>query len=139
MHSLRQDVQAATCCRRGKSVVKVLVCGGRTWNDRGSVSRVLSLLRPTEVIHGAASGADQLARDWALHNQVLIRQFPADWAKHGKAAGPMRNQRMLDESKPDVVVAFPGGRGTADMVRRAKAAGVRVMEPCSSGTPKENL
>jgi len=52
----------------------------------------------------------------------------AKWSKHGRAAGPIRNQEMIDECKPDLVVAFPGGRGTADMVRRAKAAGIRVIE-----------
>jgi hypothetical protein len=50
----------------------------------------------------------------------------ADWNTHGRAAGPIRNQRMLDEVKPELVVAFPGGRGTADMVRRAREAGVNV-------------
>lgn len=52
----------------------------------------------------------------------------ADWSKYGKAAGPMRNQKMLDEYKPDLVVALPGGRGTADMVSRARVAGVEVIE-----------
>jgi hypothetical protein len=54
--------------------------------------------------------------------------YPADWAKHGRAASPIRNQQMLDEGRPNLVVAFPGGRGTADMVRRARSAGVEVIE-----------
>ena len=52
----------------------------------------------------------------------------ADWAKHGRKAGPIRNQRMIDEGRPDLVVAFPGGTGTADMVERARVAGIRVIE-----------
>ena len=59
-----------------------------------------------------------------------MRIFPADWIRHGRAAGPIRNEQMLREGCPDLVVAFhddPGlGRGTADMVRRALAAGVPV-------------
>lgn len=79
-----------------------------------------------EIISGCAKGADSVGVDWAAANWLPCRQFPADWETHGKAAGPIRNQQMLDEGKPDLVVAFPGGRGTADMVRRAKKAGVEV-------------
>lgn len=57
---------------------------------------------------------------------VPVRVFKADWDKHGKAAGPIRNQQMLDEGKPDLVLAFAGGKGTDDMCRRARAAGVEV-------------
>lgn len=71
---------------------------------------------------------DRLAHDWALAVKVKGATYCANWTRDGKAAGPIRNQRMIDEGKPDLVVAFPGGRGTADMVRRAKAAGVKVME-----------
>jgi hypothetical protein len=67
-----------------------------------------------------------MAGEWADVFGVPFRIFPANWKKHGRAAGPMRNQQMLDEGKPDLVIAFPGGSGTADMVRRAKAAGVPV-------------
>jgi hypothetical protein len=80
----------------------------------------------TTVVHGGAKGADALAGRWADAREVNTEVFYADWAR-GKRAGPERNQRMLD-SKPDLVVAFPGGRGTADMVRRAKAAGIEVIE-----------
>lgn len=81
------------------------------------------------IIEGGATGADTLAREWwkARHVGELIT-VRADWKKHGKAAGPIRNQHMVDHYKPELVVAFPGGRGTADMVRRAKAADVKVME-----------
>lgn len=82
----------------------------------------------TSMIAGGARGADTMARHLAHAWNVRFRAFAADWKTHGRAAGPIRNQRMLDEGKPDLVVAFPGGRGTADMVRRARAAGVPVME-----------
>lgn len=110
---------------------RVLVCGGRGYEDRVSLFKVLDAAHyanPIEcLIHGAARGADSLAADWALDRDVLCKAYPADWDRDGRAAGPIRNQRMLDEGKPHMVVAFPGGRGTADMIRRAEKAGVPVV------------
>jgi 2-keto-3-deoxy-L-rhamnonate aldolase RhmA len=79
------------------------------------------------LIQGGAHGADALAREWAVDRQIqeIVTEY-ADWERHGKAAGPLRNQRMLDVWHPDVVVAFPGGRGTASMVRLAQRANVPV-------------
>jgi hypothetical protein len=111
--------------------VTVLVCGGRDFrpND-GSYATLASFLTPGSVlIHGAARGADRFAAEFAKGlGFVAIRAFPANWLKHGKAAGPMRNMRMLAEGRPDVVIAFPGGRGTAHMVRIAREAGIEVVE-----------
>jgi len=113
--------------------MRVLVCGGRDFSDRTLLKATLDHLAPSVVISGGARGADALAAEWAEATGwnvggVHLEEFPADWTAHGKAAGPIRNQQMLDEGKPDLVVAFPGGRGTADMVRRARAAGVEVRE-----------
>lgn len=112
--------------------LRVLVCGGRDFADRRAVFGALEALNTERgigcIIHGAARGADSLAGDWATANGVLAECHPADWEAHGKAAGPIRNASMLESSKPDLVVAFPGGRGTADMVARARAAGVEVIE-----------
>lgn len=74
------------------------------------------------IITGGAPGADCWAFEWAVVNWADSREFPADWKKHGRAAGPIRNSQMLVEGKPDLVVAFPGGVGTADMVKKAKRA-----------------
>lgn len=84
---------------------------------------------PCVVIHGAASGVDEQAMIYAqaMENCKHL-PFEADWHTHGRAAGPIRNKRMLDEGKPDVVMAFPGGRGTANMVKLARAHGVKVIE-----------
>ena len=81
-----------------------------------------------EIISGAAKGADSVAIDWAVVNWCKCHIFPADWDKHGKAAGYIRNRQMLEEGKPDLVMAFPGGKGTAMMVDIAKKAGVPVKE-----------
>lgn len=112
--------------------MRVLVCGGRDYRDKTSLYRELDNLdchRSIDaVIHGGASGADTLAGIWAKEWGCQVSIYPADWQKHGRAAGPIRNQQMLDEGKPDLVVAFPGGNGTADMVHRARVAGVRVIQ-----------
>ena len=113
--------------------MKLLVCGGRDFNDPAAVERVLTLIHEKHgidtLIHGAATGADNLASEWATRNNIYQDAFRANWGAHGKAAGPIRNKDMLNHGKPDAVVAFPGGRGTSDMVRRAKKAGVKVWEP----------
>lgn len=80
------------------------------------------------IIQGGARGADRAADEWAIINWVPLETYLPDWDKYRKAAGPIRNKQMLDEGKPDVVIAFPGGRGTANMVSLAKKAGVEVVE-----------
>lgn len=110
--------------------MRVLVCGGRNYDNREHVFQTLESLSPpvTRLIVGDARGADELAYIWACRRDRKPERYRAEWDMHGLRAGPIRNQRMIDEGKPDLVVAFPGGRGTADMVRRAKAAGVPVRE-----------
>lgn len=111
--------------------MKALVCGGRDYSDKLALWHTLDCAGPphiSAIISGMARGADSLAAEWAINAKLKLYAFPADWNKHGKAAGAIRNQQMLDEGKPDVVIAFPGGRGTADMVSRAKAQGFKVIE-----------
>jgi YspA, cpYpsA-related SLOG family len=108
--------------------MRVLVCGGRDYNNQLKVTSVLNQIGVTFLIQGNASGADELAQRWAEANHVKVLSFSPDWGTFGKAAGPIRNKQMLEEGKPDLVVAFPGGRGTADMVRQAKKANVEVIE-----------
>lgn len=107
--------------------MRVLVTGGRSYNDWEAVCEHLTSLRPTVVIQGGANGADCMARRWAQANNVPIITYEANWGL-GPTAGPIRNNFMLVDSMADLVLAFPGGRGTADMVRRAKAAKVTVKE-----------
>lgn len=87
-----------------------------------------NFLPEVKIIAGGAEGVDAVAIDWAVVNWCPFVEFRADWDKHGKAAGPIRNQRMLAEGKPDLVVAFPGGKGTAHMKRLARDAKIKVME-----------
>jgi hypothetical protein len=111
----------------------MLVCGGRDYDNASFLFAALDAINTLDggvdcVIHGGARGADRLAGDWADYHHIPQRAFTAQWVKYGRAAGPRRNQEMLDQGKPDVVIVFPGGRGTVDMVRRARVAGVRVIE-----------
>lgn len=115
------------------SGLRVIVCGGRNYDDYAKVREALGFLhafRPIRhVYHGGASGADQFAGWWARENGVHVTAIPAEWDKHGRAAGPRRNAEILMIANPDVVVAFPGGRGTADMVTRAIEHGADVWRP----------
>jgi len=119
--------------------MRVLVCGGRDYNDGPAVSAAMAPIayRVEVLIEGGAVGADRQGKMWAMRRDIPVETFAADWKRYGNRAGPIRNQRMLDEGKPDLVVAFPGGRGTADMVRRAKAAGVEVREVFPVSLPKD--
>lgn len=107
-------------------MVKVLICGGRDFSDDSKVLRVLKRVKPSLVITGGCRGADRLADRIAERLGIPRAVYPANWNGEGKKAGILRNQRMLDEAWPDLVIAFPGGRGTEDMVTRAEQAGFRV-------------
>ena len=117
--------------------MKVLVCGSRKWLDQGAIMRELVKLPDgTIVVHGACRGADNIAAYVA--KELLgfeVRAYPAPWERFGKRAGILRNQMMLkkqhlDDEPIDKVLAFHKelaiGGGTADMVRRAEAAGIPV-------------
>lgn len=121
--------------------MRVIVCGGRDYWDARTVYRTLDNLGVTEVAQGGASGADALAFWWARKREVECQTFKAEWKVYGKAAGPRRNAQMLETFRPDAVVAFDGGSGTADMVRKATEAGVRVIrvapDPTFVNTRKE--
>ncbi|WP_366108327.1 DUF2493 domain-containing protein [uncultured Brevundimonas sp.] len=111
--------------------MRLLVCGGRDFSDWRLLQRVLEDFHAkqpiTLLIAGGATGADDLAVRWAHYRKLPACVFPANWKHLGKAAGPTRNKWMLDFGKPDVVIAFPGGRGTDVMVQLAQEAGVKVL------------
>jgi hypothetical protein len=131
--------------------MKVLVCGGRDFADRDRVFAVLDFclqvskeVDPTDpldtVIHGACGwdadedappnpmrGADALADDWAHERDMKLYRVPAAWRRLGRKAGPIRNSGMLAYC-PDVVIAFPGGKGTAGMIALAKKDGIPTYE-----------
>lgn len=109
----------------------VLVCGGRDFYDYRYLSEVLYEIHDNEhitaIVHGDAKGADSHAGSWARAAGVCEIKVPAQWGM-GRGAGPIRNGWMVNILPIDLVVAFPGGTGTADMVRQAKAKGKEVRE-----------
>lgn len=110
--------------------MRVLVCGGRDFTDTKLVYETLDGLKRAAwidcIIEGDARGADRIAGYWAKKNRIDLKLYPADWKRHGKRAGPIRNQRMIDEGQPQMLIAFPGGRGTADMIERARKANIPI-------------
>ena len=105
---------------------KLLVTGGRSFRDWPHVWRELDRIAPSLIIVGdCKTGVDATVRRWGSVHSVRVVVFEADWDTHGKAAGPIRNQKMVDE-EPDLCLAFHGGRGTEDCVRRAQKAGIEV-------------
>jgi YspA, cpYpsA-related SLOG family len=109
--------------------MRVLVCGGRDFTDQALLEdRLAGIPAVAVIVEGGALGADRLAREFGQQRGITVETFSADWEKHGRAAGPIRNKRMLNEGNPNLVVAFPGGRRTANMVKQAREAGVRVIE-----------
>lgn len=132
-----------------KTGLRVLVCGGRDFHDHQRVWDTLDRIeaergRIAVVIHGNASGADRHAWTWGIARKREVLGFPAHWqdishpdavivtrgddTKYDAKAGLRRNQRMLDEGRPDLVIGFPGGTGTADMLTKARRAGVEVIQ-----------
>ena len=113
-------------------MIRIVVTGGRDYRDADRVTQALDAVHRKHgieaVIQGGADGADRLAAEWAWDRQIRVGTYNAQWRKYGKKAGPIRNEEMLHLSKPDAVVAFPGGSGTADCIARAKAKGIPVWE-----------
>lgn len=108
--------------------MRLLICGDRNWDNVESVLAQIELLNPSVVIEGEATGADIIAREVAKHLGVPVLAFPADWNKHGRAAGPIRNAQMLKEGRPDFVLAFhhniEKSKGTKNMIMIAEKAGI---------------
>jgi hypothetical protein len=132
----REMVDAAT-----QPTTRLLVCGGRDYRNSPHVFLKLDELHarladtaPIElVIHGGATGVDTIAQAWAWHNLIPVLAFPVsteEWGYLGRAAGPLRNKHMLAKGKPNLVVAFPGGPGTTNMIKQAENAGVKVEKIC---------
>jgi hypothetical protein len=104
---------------------RILICGDRNWVNGPFIFHTLSKIQQEQgvevVIEGEANGADKLGATAARMLNVPVLKFPANWQKHGKSAGPIRNRKQLKEGAPDLVLAFhndiANSKGTKDMVR----------------------
>lgn len=112
---------------------RIIVCGGRDFNNLAQLEHVLAIVHARRgiacIIEGGANGADRMARNWAEKCKIPVETFEAKWNEQGRRAGPVRNTLMLEQGKPDAVIAFLGGAGTKNMVEQARAARVPVMTP----------
>jgi hypothetical protein len=111
---------------------RILITGSRNWTDEKTLYAALNLQlmlhgKDMIIVHGAAHGADSLAAKWASANRIKQEQYPAQWRRYGKGAGPIRNQEMVDLGA-DVCLAFPmpGSVGTLHCMRIAAKAGIPV-------------
>lgn len=103
--------------------MRLLICGGRNFNDKNLLVFTLNKYIIKEinlVATGGATGADTLGIEWALSQEINCRIYPAKWNLYGRSAGPKRNYEMFHDFKPDYLVAFPGGKGTHNMISIAK-------------------
>jgi len=111
--------------------MKFIVCGGRGYSDHVKVKSVLDAVHAKCRIHllieGGAGGADTLARQWAFNNGIQVATFHANWDHYKGYAGPLRNQAMADQ-RPDGLIAFPGGKGTAGMIKICEEMDIKVMK-----------
>lgn len=111
--------------------MKVLVCGGRKFDDADFIYVELDRLhlqyRFDTVIEGDARGVDRIAGEWARARGLELVEFPADWNTEGRHAALIRNERMLREGRPDLVIAFPGGSGTSHTCWQAEKLEIPVV------------
>jgi len=110
---------------------RLLICGSRSFYNRTSISLTIYCFEPSALINGCAPGADTIANEEFRKIGKEPEEYPADWDGLGIGAGCIRNTQMLEEGKPDIVIAFYSGRrthGTQDMVDKARDAGVFVVE-----------
>lgn len=113
--------------------MRVIVCGSRDFENYSLLNEELNNWlgeldkKKLVILSGAAKGADTLGEKWAYANYVTVERYHADWEKHGKAAGPIRNSEML-EAGAQACIAFWDGisRGTKDMIDKARAKGIKV-------------
>ncbi len=120
--------------------MKVLVCGGRSFDDADFIFRELDRLHArytfATLIEGDARGVDRIAGEWSRSRNIRLIEFPADWKNEGRHAALIRNERMLREGEPDLVIAFPGGNGTWHTCSQAEKLGIPVVriDPASPDT-----
>jgi hypothetical protein len=113
---------------------RILVCGGRTWGNYRLVLEALKLhVRgpDTVVIEGEASGADRLGAQAGRELGLEVLPYPADWTRHGRSAGMIRNREMLTHGKPTIALAFHAdlnqSKGTRNMIELCQKAGIPVV------------
>ena len=110
----------------------VQITGGREYKQTRYLFAVLDRIHAergfTFLVHGDARGADQMAHRWAKSRGVQPVAMEALWDVEGDPAGTRRNQRMWDLHHAPLTVGFPGGTGTANMMKIAFEGGSEVID-----------
>ncbi len=109
--------------------MKILITGSRNWSDMEAIEAAMFKFKPDTIIEGGANGADKMAKEYAIANNIAVIEVNAEWAKYGKYAGPIRNAKMISMN-PDLVVAFSKDLledgGTFDTINKAITKGITV-------------
>ena len=122
-------------------MIRVLVTGGRLFTDYKFIEAWILYIHHTVgievLIHGGAAGADSFSALCCERHGIPVLRFPALWHIHGLSAGPVRNTQMLDEGLPDILLAFPGGPGTSNMIKQSTERGLPVLKASDEEIPDE--
>lgn len=110
--------------------MKVIIAGGRSYQftqeDIDFLDEAKDLIPITEVVCGMAKGADECGRQWAIYNNIPVKEYPAEWDIYGRPAGMMRNKQMARYA--DALIVFPGGFGTQNMAKEAFSRGLEIYD-----------
>lgn len=111
-------------------MIRVIIAGGRDFNNYALLEEkcdfYLKNQNKIEIVCGLAKGADLLGKRYGRERGYLVTDFPADWNKNGKGAGPIRNQQMADYATHLIAFWDQKSRGTKDMIDRATDKGLTV-------------
>lgn len=111
--------------------MRVLICAGRHYTDSRRCRQVLEAfqrLHPVRVvIHGGSQFLGAQIEDWAREIGADLVRYPPHWQLHGKHAERLRNRFMLADSRPDIVLALPGGDDTEELLAQARTQGIQTL------------
>jgi hypothetical protein len=108
--------------------MKTIIAGSRSITDYWLVVDAVRVsdFNVTEVVCGEAAGVDKLGKEYANNHSIPCKSFPADWRKHGKAAGPIRNREMAEYADALIAVWDKQSKGTKNMIDTATELGLKV-------------
>lgn len=112
--------------------MKTIIAGSRTITNQKLVDSVITAAQKhfqiQEVVSGTARGVDLCGETFATQNNIPIKRFPADWNKHGRAAGPIRNEQMAQYADALILIWDGKSRGAASMLRLARKYNLKIIK-----------
>lgn len=117
--------------------MRLIIAGSRHYPPREADALVTEAMRrlpaPSAVLSGTATGIDSAGERWALANGVPVERYPADWEKHGRAAGPLRNRVMAEAADALLLIWDGRSRGSASMLTEARQRKLRIWQAVVEG------